>query len=549
MLNIPRPTINMFLHVPVEISLQLMASDNRDSRGYTKDTHDQHEKNSEHLKRSIETYDMLCKLFPKDFKEIQCAPNGKMLSIAEINDKIWKEIKPILPPKPPHAGRDVVVKFDEAKDKPEDEVINTKPEIKPAETTVEKPKQSENNDILHITVKNVSLLAARKVRAAPDIKSEITALQWSDEGEYEFYTPANLTKKIASDYKDSLQKLANNHKQLLREAKSAKNPAISKAMQATMPFSALVTIKISADIQGILSLITQLKVSDFSEVKWLAEQIQVAASRLRPNDFTETEKTLNDILGTEPDLLSKIAAKSLIKSTYELSQTLSLQEIWPKNEFSLLVDALYSYSTSSRTDILSLLESWSYDQKREALNAAISSKKSTVLDEARYRWDLVATDKNFRNLRRNLDIGELQAQPNTVHYGYDLPEEIEQASLEDAFVEAFEESSKLFNLLSENQPSQLAEYAVLAGHKNRWQFITTAKDLQKAKNNSTSATNNILLSMLEKVAEHHTLIADFIENPSTPAEPEIEEKPIVKKPQLLKKPTLRRRHRSRKPKK
>ena len=90
MLKIPRPDISIVLRIPLET-----ARKNISSRGQAKDML---EASDSHISRSIEVYDNLCDLFPKDFKRIDCVRNGQLLEKSKINDLIWQSIEPILPP-------------------------------------------------------------------------------------------------------------------------------------------------------------------------------------------------------------------------------------------------------------------------------------------------------------------------------------------------------------------------------------------------------------------------------------------------------------------
>lgn len=86
-LNIPRPDINLILHIPAELGRKLI-----ERRGREKDIH---EKDPEHLRRAEAVYLELPKLF-SDFKLIECHKNGEILSVEEIHEIIWQEIKPLL---------------------------------------------------------------------------------------------------------------------------------------------------------------------------------------------------------------------------------------------------------------------------------------------------------------------------------------------------------------------------------------------------------------------------------------------------------------------
>lgn len=87
--GIPRPNISLVLRVPAEVAIK-----NVESRGNQKDLH---EKSFNHMKRSVEVYDNLCQLFPKDFKQVDCARGGKILPKDKITDQIWQTITPYLP--------------------------------------------------------------------------------------------------------------------------------------------------------------------------------------------------------------------------------------------------------------------------------------------------------------------------------------------------------------------------------------------------------------------------------------------------------------------
>ena len=92
MLKIPRPDINFVLNVPAEVTQDLLKK--------TEKKRDIHEIDIEHLKRSVEVFNDLSQLFPKDFIRIDCVRSGEMLSIDIINNLIWEKIQPLLPTAP-----------------------------------------------------------------------------------------------------------------------------------------------------------------------------------------------------------------------------------------------------------------------------------------------------------------------------------------------------------------------------------------------------------------------------------------------------------------
>jgi len=88
--NIPRPDINIVLHVPPEISQKL--SDSASKNGVS---HDIHETNFQHLKDAETAYLEIVNIF-ENFKLIECVENGEYLSPEKIHEKVWQIINPIL---------------------------------------------------------------------------------------------------------------------------------------------------------------------------------------------------------------------------------------------------------------------------------------------------------------------------------------------------------------------------------------------------------------------------------------------------------------------
>jgi len=98
MLKVPRPDKSFVLRVPADIAQKLV--DKKDQRSYTDKKRDIHEADFHHLERSVEVYDDLCELFPKDFQRLDCVRSNNLLPIDTIQKMLWETIQPLLPPKP-----------------------------------------------------------------------------------------------------------------------------------------------------------------------------------------------------------------------------------------------------------------------------------------------------------------------------------------------------------------------------------------------------------------------------------------------------------------
>lgn len=93
MMGIPRPTASVVLRVDADTAAQLI-----EMRSKQEDRpKDMHEADKSHLEKSVEVYDDLCALFPKDFLRIDCVRSNKFMTRGQIHELVWSAVNPMLP--------------------------------------------------------------------------------------------------------------------------------------------------------------------------------------------------------------------------------------------------------------------------------------------------------------------------------------------------------------------------------------------------------------------------------------------------------------------
>lgn len=85
LLKIPRPNINLILWVPPEVSLKRL-----ELRGRLAD---EHEKDTEHLRRASEVYCWLAEEYPSDFALVECLLGDRELSPEEVHEKVLAALR------------------------------------------------------------------------------------------------------------------------------------------------------------------------------------------------------------------------------------------------------------------------------------------------------------------------------------------------------------------------------------------------------------------------------------------------------------------------
>jgi dTMP kinase len=91
---VPKADLTIYLHVPIEISRELIKTRLRESEGL-KSEMDVHEEDIEYLKRVRDTYIELA-AGDSNWRTIECTENNQMKSKEEISEEIWYSISKIL---------------------------------------------------------------------------------------------------------------------------------------------------------------------------------------------------------------------------------------------------------------------------------------------------------------------------------------------------------------------------------------------------------------------------------------------------------------------
>ncbi len=513
LLKLPRPDTNMFLRVPAAVSRELVEKSDGAS-------------SVEQLKKSVTTYDLLCRLFPKDFKAIDCVKSGQLLNIPDISNLIWDKIKPILPADKPKAGRSTVVTLGGA-----------------APSTSELPKESAP-DKLRMPFKSSSLLLRLEIEKASPGSTGPKDGPWSDAG-YEFYTPRELPKELKADYRDIISGLADKQSRLveklidyIEKRPAAKRPNLSVSYLAApvTPLGAIAPFEVALDKSSVLPLVQRLLEAALPEAQWAAKQLYLTARQVWPADFKQPLETSDDVtpIGS---IIARLAQERLSSSNAD--QPVKLLEAVPRQEFDLLAETIYPFSNLPLDEITEEVAEWPYQQKYDNLRRAAS--QPDVLSKVHYKMDVISDQISMISLAQAAGLKHLQAQPVSPRYGFEVPQIFEDANLDDLYNDCFDGSLRLYSLLQAAGQEEAAGYAALMGHKVRWQLNASAAGFYAAYK-ADDSPKKLLSAVIRTAAEAHPLLWDMLVEPA-------DAKKDVSRPAVQTRVKPAQRHRGGKPKK
>lgn len=200
MLGIPRPDVNVVLRVDPQISTDLIQK-----RGIEKDLH---EIDPDHIRKSVEVFDAICQLFPRDFKQIDCVRDHELMPRDAIHNLIWETVTPMLPAKSPKknnsADEKVTNKFLKAGAHGLEVSAAGKKELSKYVTETEDNVYAFNETISPITV---AAAMARLSRRGDDMRITLLDEFMGDAGKDDA-----LLKRVITAYgDDSVQQLVGQH--------------------------------------------------------------------------------------------------------------------------------------------------------------------------------------------------------------------------------------------------------------------------------------------------------------------------------------------------
>ncbi|MBX4190477.1 deoxynucleoside kinase [Candidatus Saccharibacteria bacterium] len=488
MLDIPRPNINFYLRVPADVAYEQKAK-SHDENGDTETK----KPNKDQLRKIVATYDLLCRLFPNDFRAIECTKDRELLSVAQINNRIWDQLKPLLPAQKSHASHSVVVTLDN-EDKPSNNIV-----------------RSDKNILTH-EFKDASLVLRLHLERLPHERIEPSFNGWTS-GDYRVYSPDQLAKNVRMQYKETAEHLSILHNQLQQklttyfERQGEKNSnLISGLLRPVTPLAALSRLNLTIKKSDVTKVAGNLLAHDSHELQWAAKQLYLAARHNWPADFSQPLES-NDSPLALSSMVSKLAGERL-PQVFSSDESIKLLEAHPRLEFDLLAESIYPYSSLSLDEISEEVSDWPYSQKYLSLKETAS--QSEVLRKVTYKIDIVSDHITLNKAIEAANLKDIQVQAFTPRYGYDVPQIIEAAGADDIYDATFDESLKLYSNLQAAEREDLTPYATLLGHKVRWQLQASAADLRLVVQDKHLAAQPLIRALAEKLSEVHPLLWDII---------------------------------------
>ncbi len=380
--------------------------------------------------------------------------------------------------------------------------------------------------------------------------------QKGPDGKYKYFTPEQLdegTKReyettmdaIFGIYSDMANKLAKHLEQASTVPKEEQDGAwrtsirgqACDAIRPVLPVATKSTVGIFASGQALEGMIMRLRSSDSQEARKVGEELLTESRKVIPTFLERADKpdrggaTMAYMANTRRSI-ANLAMKYLPETHGMGTEAVQLTSVTPKNELDLVPHMLYKHSGLTLDQIKREVDNWPVERKEQVMRAYIGERLNRrhrpgrALEQAHYSWDLVCDYGIFRDLQRHRMVDDLDWQDLTPRYGYETPQAVEDAGLEDSFARCFDLSAKLYSSLQAAGYTYEAQYATLLGHRMRWKVTYNAREAFHLHELRTSPQGHpgyrkLVQLMHEKVAEVHPILAESMKFVNQDEDPEL----------------------------
>jgi thymidylate synthase ThyX len=229
----------------------------------------------------------------------------------------------------------------------------------------------------------------------------------------------------------------------------------------------------------------------------------------RPDRGGEWVNYFEDTREDVDDEIERIFSQSLSVANEE-ETSVRLTDFDPDGENKVIAAILYSHSHKGEAELIRDVEKMSLEDKLAILRAYVGERKNRrhkpgrAFERTDYRFDILSDYGAFRDLQRHRML-TIEWQQLTPHHGYDIPESVIEAGVENQFEDLLSVSKNLYDALEPSFPDA-ASYAVSLQFRLRYVMQMNAREAMHLTELRSAPQGH---PTYRKVAQDiHTLIAD-----------------------------------------
>ncbi len=300
------------------------------------------------------------------------------------------------------------------------------------------------------------------------------------------------------------------------------------ALRGLLPAATRANVGIFASGQAFEALLVRMQASPLTEARECGELMLTELRKVVPAFLTRVDRPDRGVRHARYIAANDAATATIARRLFEDipaaadGPDVRLVDFDPDGEDRVLTHILWPESGRPLSEVRAKVPTLSGATRREALAAYVGKRADRrerpgrALEATTYTFEIVCDYGAYRDLQRHRMLS-LQVQPLTADLGYDIPDEVVAAGVDDAYAESQERCTTLWRELVPVFGNE-AGYAVTLAHRIRFTMVMNAREamhLIELRSQPQGHTSYRLVAqqmhdLIRDVAGHHAL-ADAME--------------------------------------
>ena len=379
--------------------------------------------------------------------------------------------------------------------------------------------------VLSLAIENVSILATKVIEdnRLASFTEKSTRYQIFDKDRY--YKPkkimnskfGGLYEKTADFILETYQKLVPKMIEFLKkkypDAKEIeiKNKALDN-LRYLLPVAVQTNLGMTINARNLEYGIVKLMSHPLDEMKEIGAEIKEAALKVTPTLIKYTKP--NEYLMETLKSIKGIDAGEIKNENGAL-----LVEFEKDAEDKLVVSILYRFSKAPYRQIKDDVKSMSKDEKEKVIEEALKrlgkfDRPLREFENVVYTFDVLMDYGAFRDVQRHRMCTQTN-QVFTADHGFDTPEEVVEAGMENEFKLCMNTAKEVYGAISKELPDEAA-YIIPLAYKKRVLMTMNLRELfhfikLRSGKMGHESYRKIAWDMYDEIAKVHPFIAKYIE--------------------------------------
>ena len=289
---------------------------------------------------------------------------------------------------------------------------------------------------------------------------------------FEDYT--QVVQAVIDHLRATVPQLSTDSDFVYRQAIRAKALDAARGM---LPAATLSNLGIYGSGQGYENLLLRMRAHPLPEARAYADLMLVELRKIIPTfmrrvDLPERGVVWSAYLESTREQTSQVAGELFADAAVDHVAEVTLLDWDPEGEDKLVAATLYPHLSLSEEQILQQVRKMSTEDKARVLQASVGDRQNRrhrpgrAFERTDYRFDVLGDYGAFRDLQRHR-LMTIDWQSLSPEHGYQRPDLVSEAGVEDIFDRSMDRSAALYELLHEPFPAQ-ASYAVSMAYRVRY---------------------------------------------------------------------------------